>query len=99
MPVANDYKTDYSSDKNVNTMDRGSFNDFGDGTPARQILLNKVNKFSPSKDTDAITVEYPNTTTEVYRYRQGGTGGTILNSVTVIYTASSKKDLLSVVVV
>lgn len=33
-----DYKTGYSSDKNINTLERGSFNDFGDGTPARQVL-------------------------------------------------------------
>ena len=33
-----DYKTDYSQEKNVNTMDKGSYNDWGDGTPARQVL-------------------------------------------------------------
>ncbi len=33
-----DYKTDYSRNKNENTLHKGSFNDFGDGTPARQVL-------------------------------------------------------------
>lgn len=38
-----DYKTSYSSDKNINTMDRGSYNDFGDGTPAKQVLAKQPN--------------------------------------------------------
>lgn len=33
-----DYKTGYSSDKNTNTLQRGSYNDFGDGTPGKQVL-------------------------------------------------------------
>jgi hypothetical protein len=33
-----DYKTLYSNDKNINTLNRGSYNDFGDGTPAKQII-------------------------------------------------------------
>ena len=32
------YKTDYSEGKNENTLNKGSFGDFGDGTPARQII-------------------------------------------------------------
>lgn len=42
MPAVNDYKTDYSNDKNINTLQRGSFNDFGDGTPARQALVKQA---------------------------------------------------------
>ena len=94
-----DYKTEYSNDKNINTLDRGSYNDFGDGTPARQVLLNKLNNFAPPLACDAITVEYPNDTSEIFRYREGGVSGTILNSVTVTYTDDTKCDLLSVVVV
>lgn len=97
--MADDYKTEYSRGKNVNTTQLGSFTDFGDGTPARQIALNKLNNFSPSKDTDAITVEYPSSEIEIYRYRQGGVSGTILDSVTVTYATAAKKDLVSVVVV
>jgi len=94
-----DYKTEYSHDKNINTLNRGSYNDFGDGTPAKQIILDKLNNFSPSKDVDAITAEYPSGEIEIYKYRQGGISGTILNTVTVTYTSSSKRDLLSVEVV
>jgi len=36
--MATDYKTEYSREKNINTLDRGSYNDWGDGTPARQVV-------------------------------------------------------------
>jgi hypothetical protein len=97
--MGTDYKTEYSRKKNFDTMEKGVFNDFGDGTPAKQVLINKLSSFSPPKDTDAITVEYPSGAVEVYRYRQGGTSGTILNSVTVTYNTSAKKDLISVEVI
>ena len=34
--MSTDYKTDYSDKKNINTLDKGSYNDYGDGTPAKQ---------------------------------------------------------------
>jgi hypothetical protein len=34
-----DYKTEYSRDKNINTLDRGSYTDCGDGTPAKQVKI------------------------------------------------------------
>lgn len=96
--MSNNYKTEYSAEKNINTLDRGSYNDFGDGTPAKQVLINELNKFAPSKDTDAITVEYPDDTTEIYRYRQGGIAGTILKSVAVSYSDNTKCELVSAAV-
>jgi hypothetical protein len=36
--MSTDYKTEYSSDKNINTLERGSYNDWGDLTPAKQVL-------------------------------------------------------------
>lgn len=33
-----EYTTTYSRQKNVNTLNKGSFEDYGDGTPARQVL-------------------------------------------------------------
>lgn len=52
---------------------------------------------SPPVGTDSITAEYPNATTEIYRFRSGGVSGAILQSVTVIYTDATK-DLISSVV-
>jgi len=36
--MADDYKTIYSRDRNINTMNKGSYNDWGDNTPAKQVL-------------------------------------------------------------
>lgn len=45
---------------------------------------------------DAVTVTYPNATTEVYSSRQGGVSGSIQEVVTVIYTDSTKENITSV---
>lgn len=50
---------------------------------------------APPVGTDAITALYPNSTTEIFQYRVGGSSGTILRTVTVVYTDTSKNDLLS----
>lgn len=44
---------------------------------------------------NAATVEYPSATSEVIKYRSGGISGTILKTVTVTYTDSTKRDISS----
>jgi hypothetical protein len=58
----------------------------------------ELNPFGPPLDADAITVGYPNATTEVYEYRTGGTGGSILKTVTVTYTSGAKNEINTVVI-
>lgn len=36
--MSDDYKTAYSRNRNINTLDKGSYDDWGDGTPAKQVL-------------------------------------------------------------
>lgn len=55
------------------------------------------NPFDPPTGTDAITVTYPDTVTEVYKYRTGGIAGTVLMTITVTYTTAAKNDVLTVV--
>lgn len=62
------------------------------------IKVGQIGNFVPPKNADAITATYPNSTTEIYSYRQGGVSGTVLATVTVVYTNASKADILSVVV-
>jgi len=40
--MSDDYKTDYSRSKNVNTLQKGSFTNWGDNTPARQSLVKQA---------------------------------------------------------
>lgn len=48
------------------------------------------------KGTDFLLTSYPNTTTEVYKYYNGGATGTLLITATVVYTDNTKVDLSSV---
>jgi len=45
---------------------------------------------------DYIAVTYPDTVTELYTYKTGGSGGTTVDTITVVYTDTTKEDLLSV---
>lgn len=49
------------------------------------------------REYDAITATYPDSTTEVYKYRTGGSSGTVVSTVTVTYSDSTKEELSSVV--
>lgn len=76
----------------------------GDASAANQVAgnatLTSINAklvFFPPATTDAITATYPDAVTEVFRYRTGGVSGTILQTITVIYTDSSKVSVSSVV--
>lgn len=59
--------------------------------------VNVINfpSFEPPHAADAFTVDYPDTVTEIYKFRSGGTGGTVLTTVTVIYTNATKTFMLS----
>lgn len=45
---------------------------------------------------DYVGVSYPNATSEVYTYRFGGAAGTVIATVTVVYTDTTKSSLTSV---
>lgn len=45
---------------------------------------------------DYVSVAYPNATTEEYTFKTGGSGGTTIATVTVVYTDSTK-DAISTV--
>ena len=57
--------------------------------------INVVSAFI-SEPHDYISAAYPNSTTEVYTYKEGGASGTTVATITVVYTDSSK-DLISTV--
>lgn len=44
---------------------------------------------------DYVAVAYPDGVTEVYTFYQGGSGGTLVSTVTLVYTDSTKANLSS----
>lgn len=49
-----------------------------------------------SESFDYISAAYPNATTETYTFKSGGSGGTTVATVTVVYTDSTKASLSTV---
>lgn len=45
---------------------------------------------------DYLAVSYPDSTTEVYIYKDGGVSGTVVATVTIVYTNSTKAFISSV---
>ena len=45
---------------------------------------------------DYIGATYPTTSSEVYTYKTGGSGGTTVATITVVYSDSTKEALTSV---
>ena len=45
---------------------------------------------------DYLVVTYPNTTTEVYTFKTGGSGGTTVSVVTIVYTDTTKEFISTV---
>jgi hypothetical protein len=45
---------------------------------------------------DYVGVTYPTTTSEVYTHKTGGSGGTTVSTVTVVYTDTTKENISSV---
>ena len=45
---------------------------------------------------DYVSVAYPDSVTETYTFKTGGSGGSTVAVVTVVYTSSTKADLSTV---
>jgi hypothetical protein len=80
---------------NIRDREYSVFDLNSEGQPAKRVI-SLGEQFRPPKDTDSITVEYPSISVEVYRFRSGGVSGSILKSIQVTYTDSTKDNLLSV---
>ena len=75
-----------------------------DNTQKRRIAVNENGELVPGsaipKDGwDYIGAAYPDSTTETYTYKDGGSEGSTVATVTVAYSDSSKEELTSVTVV
>lgn len=63
--------------------------------PATEETLQSIAGFAiPAYDY--IAVAYPNSTTETYTYKSGGSGGTTLATITIVYSDSTKANITSV---
>lgn len=63
--------------------------------PATEETLESVAGFN-IPEYDFLGVTYPDSVTEVYVFKTGGSGGTTVGTLTVVYTDATKANLLSV---
>ncbi len=64
--------------------------------PTKSLMSNVVTELQGGfnlSQYDYISVAYPNSTTETYTFKLGGSGGTLVATVTLVYTDSTKEDL------
>lgn len=74
-----------------------NFQDNGDGTTSRNVFLKGgLGSFLEGVKFDFLQASYPNSTTEVFTYKLGGSGGTTVAVLTIVYTNASKDFVLSV---
>ena len=83
---------DYSSKHTQRDLDKKKF-----GADLEGKVVQNVNDSTASPiGTDYIAITYPTATTEVFTYKNGGSGGTTLRTITVTYLTSAKADISSV---
>ena len=72
-----------------------SFEELGPQEWARRVKAYGVSILA-GIEWDAISASYPTSSSEVYQFKSGGLAGTIVATVTVIYTSSTKEDISTV---
>jgi len=74
-----------------------NFADNGDGTTSRYMqVTGGLGTILSGVTYDYILATYPTSSSEVYTFKLGGSGGTTVATVTVQYTSASKQVLTSV---
>lgn len=74
-----------------------NFKDNGDGTTSRYVSISSgLGNLLEGLEFDYIGATYPSSTTEVYTYRNGGSLGPVVATITVVYANPSKKNVVSV---
>lgn len=75
--------------------ERDKFLETGAGETA--VRVNAISMFSVNvpENADSFDVQYPDAVTEIYRYFLGGISGTLLKTITIIYTNAAHDGLVS----
>lgn len=72
-------------------------NKFEDVSGQTAVRVTGIGGLSVPSNADSIVVSYPSAVVETYEYKSGGVSGTLLQTVTVTYTSSTKEFISTVV--
>lgn len=78
-------------------LDREFLKFFEHGSNLTGVYTNEAGSLAMPANADTITAEYPSSTVEIFRYRNGGISGAIVRTVTVTYVDATKELISSVV--
>lgn len=81
-------------EKSINDREYDKFVAIGS---AEAVRVTQAGGFAADPATDAIGVTYPDAVTSVYSYYTGGLAGTLIMTVTLIFTDATKSNLVSAV--
>ena len=62
------------------------------------VRVTNLGNFTPPENADSFDAQYPDAVTEIYRYFSGGLSGTLLKTVTIVFTDSTHNAIASFVV-
>ena len=82
---------------NIRDREYAKFTEVGGETAVRVTGSNASGSILADVVYDAVSTAYPNDTTEVYSFFQGGLSGTLQATITITYTDNTKNDLNTVV--
>lgn len=80
----------------LNDRERDKFKQGSNGETLVQTTIVDSGSLLQGISFDYIAITYPTSTTEVYTYKTGGSGGTTVATVTTTYSSSAKKEIISV---
>lgn len=78
------------------------YRDSGDGKVYRRVSLSGASINIPGTGLlagvtyDYVQAAYPDSVTEVYQFKNGGSGGTLQATITVVYTDATKENISEV---
>lgn len=80
-----------SNDNNRNPVDL-----WADATTHRLLTTSTVSNTFLATPYDYVSVAYPTTSSEVFTFKTGGSGGPTVSTVTIVYTDDTKDNLSTV---
>lgn len=78
----------------VDQREQDKFVETSDGETS--VRVSSIGSLLDGVDYDYISIAYPSDTTEVYSYKNGGSSGDVVVTITLTYTDSGKSRLSSV---
>lgn len=79
--------------KNINDLEKYKFVDANGEVAVRNV---KAGDLLNGMVYDALTIAYPDSVTEIVSYRTGGKTGTIVRTIEIIYSDSTKNEAISI---